>query len=238
MYKNKFILCTVCARGGSTGIPGKNKALIAGKPLVQYSLESAQSCSYIDDIIISTDDTDIMEIGSKMSIPAPFKRPSRLSENHVPKMEVVRHAAGYAEDFFKKEYDIIIDLSIVSPLRTVQDIKECVKILVDNDADNVFSVSPSYRNPYYNMVELKNGEVKLVKSPEKKLTMRQKAPLVYDMNDSIYVWKKEALFKNDTAFNKKTKIYEMPRERGIDIDDPIDLVIVSSLIKKQRVNHV
>lgn len=234
MYKNKLILCTVCARGGSTGIPGKNKILVAGKPLIEHSLESAKQCDYIDDIIISTDDDDIMEIGSKMNIQAPFKRPTELSENHIPKIDVVRHAVGYAEDFFNKNYDIIIDLSVVSPLRTVQDIKECVKILVDNDADNVFSVSPSYRNPYYNMVELKNGKVELVKKPEVKLTMRQKAPLVYDMNDSIYVWKKEALFKNDTAFNKKTKIYEMPRERGIDIDEPIDLVIVSSLIKEKK----
>lgn len=231
MYKNFRVLCTICARGGSKGIPGKNKAIVAGKHLIVYSLENAKRCRYIDDILISTNDDEIMQIVHNFGMSAPFKRPENLSADSTPKIEVIRHAVEWAERNYHKKYDIIIDLSITSPLRTPGDIERAVEMLTDEKADNVFSVSPSYRNPYYNMIEVVKGKIRIIKKPEKKLIRRQDAPVVYDMNDSINVWWKRTLFSSNTLFNRNTKAYIMPRQRGIDIDDLFDLFVVSLLIE-------
>jgi CMP-N-acetylneuraminic acid synthetase len=239
MYMGYEILCTICARGGSKGIPGKNKAIVAGKPLIAYTLESAKGCDYFDDIIVSTNDEEIMEITSDYDISAPFKRPEHLSKDDTSKIDVIRHAVEWAENNWHKRYDIIVDLSVVSPLRTVEDIKNSIALLINEKADNVFSVSPPYRNPYYNMVEIVNEKIKLVKNPSKELTRRQDAPVVYDMNDSINVWWKKTLFEKDTTFNANTKIYIMPRHRGIDIDESFDLLVVSLMLENpERFNKL
>ncbi len=232
MYKNYKILCTICARGGSRGIPGKNKKIVAKKPLIAYTIETAKECDYIDDIIVSTDDDDIIGIVNNFNVSAPFKRPDHLSKEDSSKIDVIRHAVKWTEDNWHKKYDIVLDLSVVSPFRTVEDIKNSIQLLVDEKADNVFSVSPAYRNPYYNMVEIVDEKVKLVKKPAKKLTSRQEAPVIYDMNDSINVWWVKTLFEKDSLFNDKTKIYIMPRERGIDIDEPFDLLVASLILEK------
>lgn len=234
MYEGYKILCTICARGGSKGIIGKNKVIIAGKPLILHTLEVAKECNYFDDIIISTDDEEIIKIVNNYGIYAPFKRPEYLSEDSTSKIDVIRHGVKWAENNWHKKYDIIIDLSVASPLRTVEDVKNSIKLLINEKVDNVFSVSPSYRNPYYNMVEIVDEKIKRIKDPIKKLTRRQDAPVVYDMNDSIYVWWEKILFEKDTTFNDNTKIYVMPRDRGIDIDNQFDLLVVSSILENLK----
>jgi len=107
----------------------------------------------------------------------------------------------------------------------------CIKLLIDKGSSNVFSVSPSYRNPYYNMVEEKEGKIRLVKDMEK-LTDRRDAPEVYDMNDGFNVWFKDSLFSDNPQFHKDTKIYIMPRERSIDIDEETDFYMAEFFLKK------
>ncbi len=231
MYKNYKILCTICARGGSKGIPNKNRVLVKGKPLIAYTFETAKECDYLDDIIVSTDDDEIINIASDFNVSAPFKRPEYLAEGSVPRKEVVKHAVSWAEDNWIKKYDIVVDLSATSPLRTIEDIKNSIELLIHEKADNVFSVSPAYRNPYYNMIDIVDGRVKLIKETPESITSRQSAPVVYDMNDSINVWWKKTLFEKGSLFNENTKIYIMPRARGIDIDEPFDLLIFSLLLE-------
>jgi len=148
---------------------GKNKAIVAGRPLIAYTLETAKECDYFDDIIVSTDDEEIIKFASDYGIPAPFKRPEHLSGDDTSKIDVIRHGVEWAENNWHKKYGIIVDLSVVSPLRTVEDIKNSIEMLINEKADNVFSVSPPYRNPYYNMVEIVDGNIKLVKHPPQKI---------------------------------------------------------------------
>ncbi len=231
MFRNYKILCTICARGSSKGIPKKNKKIILGEPLIAYTIKVAKECDYFDDYIISTDDEDIIKIANVYNIPAPFKRPKYLCKSNISRIEAVIHAVKWAEENWKKNYDIIVDLSVTSPLRIVKDIKNAIKLLVNEKADNIFSVSPAYRNPYYNMVEDVNGKIRRVRELKEKTTKRQNAPTVYDMNDSINVWWKNILFKNKSNFNDNTKIYVMPRDRGIDIDDYFDFKVASLMLK-------
>jgi CMP-N-acetylneuraminic acid synthetase len=231
MYDKFRIICTVCARAGSKGLRSKNKAIIANRPLIAYTLETAKACNFIDDIIVSSDDAEIREIAQNSGVLAPFVRPRSLSMDDTPKIEVIRHAVSWAEDHYDSSYDIVLDLSVTSPIRRVDDVKASVELLVNRRAENVFSVSPPARNPYYSVVEVIDDKVKLVKALSNELSRRQDAPQVYDMNGSIYVWWKVALSKNDSLFNDTTKIYVMPRHRGIDIDDQFDLFVASMLLE-------
>lgn len=231
MFRKYKILCTICARGGSKGIPGKNKKIILGEPLIAYTIKVAKECNYIDDYVISTDDEDIIKIANTYNIPAPFKRPNYLCKSNVSRIDAIIHAVKWVEKNWEKNYDIVVDLSVTSPLRIVKDIKGAIELLINKKADNVFSVSPANRSPYYNMIEDINGKIRKVKELNEKITKRQDAPIVYDMNDSINVWWKDILFENRSNFNNNTKIYVMPRDRGIDIDDYFDLEIASLILK-------
>ena len=144
--------------------------------------------------------------------------------------DVILYALKQAEKITKIKYDVIVDLDVTSPLRSRTDIKNCLRIFNKKKPLNLFSVNVSKKNPYFNMVEKRNGTYKLIKNT-KKYVARQKTPKVYDMNASIYIWNRKTLFKKE-IFTKKTEIYEMPFERSIDIDTKNDLDISKYILKK------
>ena len=146
------------------------------------------------------------------------------------KLPVIIDAVKKSEKYYNKIFDTVIDLDITSPLRSLSDVKNAYALFKSNNSDNLFTVMKSRHNPYFNMVEKKKKNIKLVKS-KKQILRRQDTPVTYDLNASIYIWKKKVLFDTISLFNKSTSIYEMPYERSIDIDSKTDLKIVKSLIK-------
>lgn len=233
MYKDNVILCVIPARGGSKGVPGKNIKPIAGKPLIAYTIEQAQKSKYIDRIIISTEDKQIADAAKKFNADVPFIRPKELAEDDSSMMDVLAHTVKWMEEEARFSFDILVLLHVTTPLRTTEDIDNCIKLLVEEGADNVFSVTESYRNPYFNMVEVsKDQKVKLVK--EGNFVTRQSAPDVFDMNASIYVWWKDIFKTEKGLFLKKTRIYPMPRERSVDIDEPLDFRIAEMLLQDKQ----
>jgi len=234
MYKNHKIIATICARGGSKGIPGKNIKLLVGKPLLQYSIESAKSCKLIDKIIISTDDEKIKIVAEKFGLEVPFLRPKKLTSDNASRRDAVAHAVKKAEKHWQEDYDIVVDLGNVSPLRTGIDISNSIKMLVNTPkTDLVLSACEAGRNPYFNMVELnKNSYAKIIKKLKIKFTNRQSSPKVYDMNDAIFAMWKKALFKYKNFYMPQRRIYIMPRERSIDIDNKLDFEIAEFIVKK------
>lgn len=229
MYKNKKIVCVIPARGGSKGLSGKNIKKLLGKPLIAYSIEQAKSSRYIDRVIVSTDDKKIAKICKKYRAEVPFTRPKALAQDKSSSIDVLVHAM----DWLKKDnysFDVLVLLHATAPLRTVDDIDNCIKLLFKKDVSNVFSVTEAHRNPYFNMVEVKRSKVKLVKKGN--FASRQAAPKVFDMNSSIYAWWKDALQKGKSIFLKRSTIYFMPKERSIDIDDSIDFKLAELLAKE------
>jgi CMP-N,N'-diacetyllegionaminic acid synthase len=229
------IVATICARGGSKGVPGKNIRHLCGKPLIVHTIETAQRCRLIDKIIVSTDSPQIAEIAKNSGAEVPFIRPPELATDDAPKLAVIKHAVRFLETEQDYHPDIIVDLDATSPLRTEKDIEGCIKLVRDEGADNVFSVVAAHRNPYFNMVEIVNGRVQLVKKLNSSITRRQDAPPVYDMNASIYAWKRDALMNNNSLFLEKTRIYEMP-EWAKDIDGETDFKFAEFLLKEGRIN--
>ena len=226
------ILCTLCMRGGSKGIKGKCIQLINNKYLFVHTLNQLKKINFIDNVVVSTDSKKIFNLTQKYGIHNWFLRSKNLSLDNSPKIPVIRDALIRSESYYKKKFDIIIDLDVTSPLRQESDIKKAYKKFIDEKADILFSVNKSKKNPYFNMVEIRNNKVNLIKK-NNIIKRRQDAPKVYDMNASIYIWKRESLLRNNTLFTKKTVIYEMPEERSIDIDTLLDLKIVEFLIKNK-----
>jgi CMP-N,N'-diacetyllegionaminic acid synthase len=230
------ILATICARGGSKGVPNKNIRLLNGKPLIAYTIECAKKYTKFDRIIVSTDSPKIAEIAKQYGADVPFLRPKELATDTSPKIPVLQHAVRYLEQEENDSYDLIVDLDPTSPLRKVEDIENCVNKMLENNPNVVFSVTPAHKNPYFNMVEEKDGKVYLCKKLDGPITRRQDAPTVYAMNASIYVFKKDFLLNTDTVFSDNTMAVVMPEERSIDIDRPIDFEFVEFLMKKNNTN--
>jgi len=224
------IIASICARGGSKGIPGKNIRPLCGKPLIAHTIETARRCQTIERVIVSTDSQEIAEIARKTQAEIPFLRPEELARDDTPKIPVLQHLISHLQDQEKYYPDIVVDLDPTSPLRTEEDIRACISMVAYEGAENVFSVTPARRNPYFNMVELVDGRVRLVKQLPAAVPSRQSAPTVYDMNASIYVWKTEVLMKTDTLYLEKTRIYVMP-EWAIDIDSETDFQMVEHIAK-------
>ena len=132
-------------------------------------------------------------------------------------------------------FDYNVDLDVTSPLRSIEDIKCVVKLLQENDkTTNIFSVCPSKNSPYFNMVEERKGKIRLIKELPKGIFRRQDAPQTFDMNASIYAWKRETLAKENQLFLKGTKMFIMPKHRSFDIDHPFDFKLVEFLLKNQK----
>ena len=146
-------LCVIGARGGSKGVPGKNIRLLAGKPLIAWSIEQARSSPLIDHVVVSTDDEEIAKISKNYSAEVPFKRPASLASDKAGKWEVWQHALKECEKFYNKNFDIYVDLDCTSPIRDVEDINQAIKKYKQSNLDAIFSVCESRKNPYFNMVE-------------------------------------------------------------------------------------
>ena len=226
------ILCTVCVRAGSKGLRDKNFLKINNKYLLSYTLDVAKKSKVFDQIIVSTDSKKIRSLKKKYKDIEFIKRPKNLATDSANKMDAIRHATKFSENKIKSKYDLIFDLDATSALRSPIDIKNALKVFTLNKADNLFSVNESRRNPYFNIVEKKNGRVRIIKKLKKYVIRRQNAPKTYDMNASIYIWKRNILMTSNNLFRKKTEIYVMDIQRSIDVDNKFDLILIKNLIKK------
>jgi CMP-N,N'-diacetyllegionaminic acid synthase len=224
-------ICTICARGGSVGVPRKNIRMLFGLPLIAHTIRQAQACTLIDAVYVSTDDDQIAGVAREYGAIVPYKRPAELATSTAGKLPVIAHLVDHLVSG-GVEVSRIVDLDPTSPLRTISDIENAVGML-DSATDVVITAYPSDKNPYFNMVELQaDGNVRLVKPLADGVASRQAAPKVYSMNASIYVWHRHTLQAG--LWNGRTRLYEMPRERSIDIDSEIDFKLVEMLMAEAR----
>ncbi len=233
-------LITICARGGSKGIPGKNVKLVGGKPLLAYTADAALEYArrHGAEIVLSTDSEEIRRVGAQSGVSTDYERPAFLADDVCGKPEAIKDVLLYAEKYYGKKYDLVIDLDVTSPIRTIGDIERCVEMLVENqDALTVFSVNPCARNPYFNQVqEGEDGFCHVVLGG--RYTTRQGAPKVYDMNGSIYVYRREALDCEDPrAVTPRSVAYVMDHI-CFDLDEPSDYDYLSFLIESKRIEHL
>ena len=232
-------LITICARGGSKGIPGKNIKTIAGKPLMGYTVDCARKLQKaIDaDIIVSTDSDEILAVAASLGLETPYRRPAELANDTCGKLDAIAHAWQWAEEHFGCRYDYVLDLDCTSPLRTTKDVMEGFRLLQEcPEALDIFSVSPAGRNPYFNMVERKpSGFYDLVMEGST-YTTRQGSPKVYDMNGAFYIYRRRFFEEGRRDPNTPLSlVYVMPH-KCFDLDEVSDFEYMTFLLEQGKLD--
>jgi CMP-N,N'-diacetyllegionaminic acid synthase len=224
-------ICTVLARAGSVGVPGKNTRLLGGVPLIAHSIRHARATGLFDAVVVSTDDPEVRRIAEDEKVDIVVARPSELATASAGKVPAIVHAVETAEAELGRGFDVVVDLDVTSPLRTPEDILAAVALLeADAEAANVITAAPARRSPYFNLVErAPDGSVRLVRPSDPPLLRRQDAPECFDMNASIYVWWRATLSADLPVVNTGTRLHVMPEERSHDVDSELDWSIVTHL---------
>lgn len=226
-----FILGTICCRKGSKGVENKNTRPLAGKPLVQYTIDTAKLCNGLNDVIISTDSETIKAIGMAAGI-FTIDRPAPLATDDASKWPVFIHALESYEREMGLTVDYIVDMDATAPLKISDDIDGAINMAIANpDADVVITAYEAESNPYFNMMETDaRGIAIMCKKPDQPLVCRQHASPVYSLSPAAFVIKKQALYTYHHWSEATIKLYIMPRERAVDIDTEMDFRFVEFLL--------
>lgn len=232
MQSNGITLGAVFARGGSKGVPRKNVRLLAGKPLIAYSIEAALQSALIDRLVVSTDDEEIAEVAIKYGAEVPFMRPPELAMDDTPEWLAWQHAINTLSSTSEK-INTFVCIPPTSPMRSVEDIDACIQMLKSSDADIVITATPARRSPHFNMIVIdENQTAGLVIPPEKRIYRRQSAPQVYDITTIAYAACPEFILNSSSIFDGKVKAIIVPEERSLDIDTELDFQFAEFLLEK------
>lgn len=221
MYKNKRILAVIPARGGSIGLPRKNILPFCGKPLISWTISQALASKYLDKVIVSTDNLNILKLARKYGAQVPFLRPKRLASSSAKTIDVLIHAL----DFFEKKgevFDLIMLLQPTSPLRKTKDIDDAIKLLFRKNARAIVSVCAADHHPLWCNILEKNGGMKNFANQKAVNRNRQELPEYYRVNGAIYFTFTSLLRRERSFIMERAYAYKMPRERSIDIDTELD----------------
>lgn len=228
------IICTICARGGSKGVPGKNIRPIAGKPLIAWTVEQALATGIFDIVAVSSDSEAIRQAASAAGAHLTIDRPAEMATDQAGKVPAIVHACLAAEAALGHKTDILVDLDCTSPLRELTDITGSVDLLRATGATNVITGAEARHSPYFNLVErVADGTVHISKPLPAMVLRRQDSPACFDMNGSVYVWQRDAFLADPQVFYSDTRLFEMPEDRSVDIDRELDFMIVEMLLQRK-----
>jgi CMP-N,N'-diacetyllegionaminic acid synthase len=225
-------IATICARGGSKGLPRKNVRPFAGKPLIAHTIEQALACPLIDAVYVSTDDDEIAAVAREYGAQVPYRRPAELATDHAAKIPAIEHLVAFLEAQGER-IELVVDLQPTSPLRTQQDLAEAIALAPQ--ADLIVTVTEPSHNPYYTLVETQaDGTLRLSKPAG--FVSRQEIPAAWGLNGSIYVWQRAALARaaKEGFWSVTVRGSVMPRQRSVDIDDALDFDMAEWLWRRQE----
>ena len=224
----------IFARAGSKGVPNKNIQTFNGKPLISWAVELALEVKQINEVFVSTDSEEIAEIARMAGASIPFIRPSELATDTSPEWHSWQHFIKFLADKDGRLPKVFLSLPATSPLRSTIDIENCLNEFKKGRADFVVGITPSQRNPYFNMVKKgEDNQVNLVIQQVEKYSRRQDTPEIFDLTTVCYVGKPSTILTINSIFEGKVAGVEIPRERAIDIDTELDFQIADFLFKSK-----
>lgn len=223
------VLVIIPARGGSKGIPHKNIKPLNGKPLIYYSIDTARAITGDENICVSTDDDEIIEVVEKYGLEVPFKRPTELATDTAGTYEVLLHALSYYESRGKR-YDAVLLLQNTSPFRKAEQVKEALQ-LFNKNVDMVVSVKECAANPYYCVFEENEEGYLNVCKGDGNIFRRQDAPKVYEYNGAIYIMNPEVLKTTHMHKMQKRVKYVMDDISSFDLDTMADWNMAEMIAK-------
>ena len=213
------VLGLIPARGGSKGVPRKNIKFLAGKPLIQYTIEAARESRLLEKVIVSTEDEEIAGVARKLGAEVPFLRPKELAEDKTPTLPAIIHALNFMKSL-GEEYDAVCLLQATSPVRYKGDIDNCIAIMQEKNADSVISMAevPAEFNPHWVYFPDADGFLKLSTGEENPIPRRQDLPVSFHREGSIYLTKTDIILNQNSLFGKKLIGYTIKNRRVVNID--------------------
>jgi CMP-N,N'-diacetyllegionaminic acid synthase len=214
------------ARGGSKGIPRKNVKLIAGKPLIVWTIEAALRSSLLNAVVVSTDDPEIAAVALQAGAQVPFMRPAALAQDQTPGLDPVLHALNQLP-----QYDSVLLLQPTSPLRTTDDIDGCLNLAIQKKTPSVVSVNEAGTHPYWTFrLSADQTMVRFVDTAP--VARRQDLPEVFSLNGAMYFAEANWLRRSGSLVGVETLAYVMPIEHSVDLDTPFDWKFTELLLKE------
>ncbi|WP_446787826.1 acylneuraminate cytidylyltransferase family protein [Macellibacteroides fermentans] len=237
MYNNKKILAIIPARGGSKGLPRKNIMPLLGKPLIGWTIEQAKACKYIDEVFVSTDNTEIAEIAEKFGVIVPSLRPEELASDTAPSIGFIL----YTIELYKSKgynFDYIVLLEPTSPLRDTNDIDKAIELLDSNEnAESIVGVSKTEAIHPAFLTRIYKGFLCPYQN-EMKAIRRQDLEELYFFEGSIYCSRINAIIEKKSFYHDKTIPYIVPKWKSFEIDDYTDFKIIETLMSLKNNNEI
>lgn len=217
MIDGKQVLALIPARGGSKGVPRKNVRDAAGRPLIAWTIEAACNALLVDQVVVSSDDAEILDVARKWGADTPFVRPAELSQDNTPAIDVALHAMNALPG-----YDYLVLLQPTSPLRSASHVDACIRLCVERGAPSAVSVNAAQESPYWMYALDAGGHLQRILAPPADTGRRQDLPPVYALNGAIYVIASAELRKAHRFVTGSSVPYVMPAEFSLDIDCELD----------------
>lgn len=227
MYEGKSFLAIIPARGGSKRLPRKNVLDLCGKPLIVWTIEATLKSKYIDKVVVSSDDDEILEISKKFGAET-IKRPDELASDTATTFDAIKYTIDNLE-----KYDYIVLLQPTSPFRDEKHIDEAIELLENKNADAVVSVCEMEHSPLWSNTLPQDGKMNNFLKDEVLNKRSQDLEKYYRLNGAIYICKTDKLLEQKSFFIKDNIFaYVMNRESSIDIDEEIDFNMAEFLMEK------
>lgn len=228
----------IFARGGSKGLPNKNIIDFHGKPLIAWAIEAAKAVNLIQEVYVSTDSNEIADIALQYGAKVPFIRPTELAADDSPEILSWRHAITYLRDVAHVDFDTFISIPVTAPLRSANDIENCISKYADGGYDLVLGVSESKQSPYFNMVHLSEDGLATICMPSGDgFSRRQDVPKVYDITTVSYVTSVDYVLGVEKLMSGIVGGVIIPYERSIDIDDIYDLKLAEIIYSEKLLGN-
>lgn len=233
------VLAIVPARGGSKGIPRKNLALLAGRPLIAYTLSAARAAKGVSDLLISTDDEEIATICEAEGVAVPYRRPAALAGDSVGMIETVLHALEWWKRRQGSDPEMLVVLQPTSPLRHASDIDGTIALLRESGRESAISVHEMAEHPMECVRREGNNWNMLERAPAGAIRRQDYGAAFYFINGAVYAARPEFVRRRQAlmAEGDETVLYVMDRMRGIDIDDPEDLDLAEAVLGHPRLRR-
>lgn len=220
------LLAIIPARGGSKRILKKNIKMLAGKPLISWTIDVAKKAKCIDEIFVSTDDLEIANISESCGIEVPFLRPAKFSTDNSMSIDLVLHTL---ENF--RRFDWVLLLQPTSPLRSSLDIENIYKLCIESNASSAVSICEISRNTKWLYQIDDKQKIFPLNNYSEDFFSKENASKIFTLNGALYLTKTEFLKKNKSFINKDTLGYVMPREKSVDIDTLEDWKLAEYYLK-------
>lgn len=201
--------------------------MLGQKPLIAWTIEAAQNSKLLDRIILSSEDTEIIEVARSYGCEIPFVRPSELAADNSTALETALHAL----QSLAEEYEYLVLLQPTSPLRTSEDIDGCIRMCHSHHAPSCVAVCEPHKSPYWMFSLTPQGYLVPLLRPPRDISRRQDLPKAYVVNGAVYVAKTSWLKESMSFVTEETLAYEMPKERSLDIDTELDLKLAELITR-------